>query len=30
MKYHLQSIMKKSGTSSRTELLARLFGIHVG
>lgn len=29
VKYHLQSIMKKSGTSSRTELLARLFGIHL-
>jgi len=29
VKFHVQAIMKKSGTSSRTELLARLFGIHL-
>ncbi len=29
VKFHLLSILKKSGTKSRTEFLARLFSVHV-
>jgi DNA-binding CsgD family transcriptional regulator len=29
VKFHVASILRKSGTSSRMELLARLFGIHL-